>query len=67
MKAACEREFPDFECNVPSIDSINIGNCKKCALTSDACNQDQKARSFVRGEITQNAVEEGMTVLHIIN
>ena len=67
MKTECEREFPDFERDIPSIDSINIGKCNKFALAIDTCNQDQKARSLVRGEMAQNSVEEGVTVFHVVN
>ena len=57
----CEREHPDFTRDIPLPLAEKLVDCKKTALTTDACNQAQKSRRLAKDEVSKayNQAEEG--------
>ena len=48
LKETCEREFPDYEHDVPPASSVALKNCHTSMLSSDACNTAQKTRRLTK-------------------
>ena len=62
LKEICEREFPNYVHDIPSLALVTLANCSIIVLTSNACNQAQKSRRLVKNEIIKSNeyIEEGI-------
>ena len=57
LKKTCEREYPEFEHDIPSEESLSLINCEGSAFTNDTCNHAYKSRRLLKYEVDMAVAE----------